>query len=318
MENKKDQPKIKKFLNFMLSPLSSLGKGLLYFFLFVFYLSLFGSFFGYFGYYLQKKIETIPFKGPIIAKLTFEGAITDNTAKNFLKKLRKVENYNQTKGILLIINSPGGAIGPTQEIYYELLHIKKEKHIPIVAFLKNIAASGGYYISLPADKIVALPGTITGSIGVFAEWIYVGDLLKKLGIEIKIIKAGKYKDIFNPFSKPTDPKLKLINQTIYDSYYQFLEAVSKNRNIPLDKVKNLAEGKIYTGRLAKKVGLVDYIGDYYLAENLIKKLSKTKNAKIIEVTIPKNPLYQILDEGKNYLKNIYNLFFGKEIFRITY
>ena len=285
MAEEKQNSKVKSTIKFVFSPLMYLGKSLIYFILFSIYLFIFGSLLtGYF----QSNLSALKPSGPIIAKIKFEGVITDLSAKNLLEKIKKAESYNQTKAILLEINSPGGAIGPTQEIYYELLHIKRKKHIPIVAYLKSIAASGGYYISLPADKIVCLPGTLTGSIGVYTQWIYIGKFLEKLGIEAKIIKAGKYKDIFNPFSKPIPTKIQIINETVQDFYNQFLEAVSKHRNIPLNEVKSLAEGKVYTGKQAQKLGLVDYVGDYYFAVDLAKKLSNASDAKVFEIKLVKN------------------------------
>jgi len=315
MSEKKESSKVKSTVKFLFSPLLHLGKSLMYFILFAIYLFILGSLFS--GYF-QNNLTTLKSRGPIIAKIKFEGLITDFSAKDLLEKLKRAKSYNQTKAILLEINSPGGTIGATQEIYYELLHIKKEKNIPIIAYLKSIAASGGYYISLPADKIVCLPGTLTGSIGVYTQWNYIGKLAKKLGIETKIIKAGEYKDIFNPFSKPTSEKIKLINQTIQDFYNQFLEAVSKHRSIPLEKVKTLAEGKIYTGRQAQKLGLVDYVGDYYFAVNLAKKLSNATNAKVFEIKLVKPPFYYIFKEGKGLIKKVINLIYGKNEFEILY
>ncbi|HIP93151.1 MAG TPA: signal peptide peptidase SppA [Desulfurobacteriaceae bacterium] len=315
MSEKKESSKVKSTIKFVFSPLLYLGKSLMYFILFGIYLFILGSLFS--GYF-QSNLTNLKPHGYIIAKIKFEGLITDFSAKDLIEKLKKAESYNQTKAILLEINSPGGAIGPTQEIYYELLHIKKKKHIPIVVYLKSIAASGGYYISLPADKIVSLPGTITGSIGVYTQWTYLGKLLDKLGIETKIIKAGKYKDIFNPFSKPTSEKIQIINQTVQDFYNQFLEAVSKHRNIPLEKVKTLAEGRIYTGNQAQKLGLVDYVGDYYFAVNLAKKLSNATNAKVFEIKIVKPPFYYIFEEGKGLLKKVVNLIYGKNGVEIIY
>ncbi len=314
-QNSKVKSTVKSTVKFMLSPLLYLGKSLIYFVLFGIYLFIFGSLF---STYFQNNLNALKPSRPIIAKIKFEGVITDLSAKDLLEKLKKAENYNQTKAILLEINSPGGAIGPTQEIYYELLHIKKKKHIPIVAYLKSIAASGGYYISLPADKIVCLPGTLTGSIGVYTQWIYIGKLLNKLGIETKIIKAGKYKDIFNPFSKPTPKKIQIINETVQDFYNQFLEAVSKHRNISLQKVKILAEGKVYTGKQAQKIGLVDYVGDYYFAVDLAKKLSNATNAKVFEIKLVKNPFYYVFEEGKGMLKKVINLLYGKNEVEIFY
>ena len=315
MSEKKENSKVKSTVKFVFSPLLHLGKSLIYFILFVTYLFILGSLFS--GYFQSNLTSSKP-HGPIIAKIKIEGLITDVSAKNLIEKLKRAKSYNQTRAILLEINSPGGGIGATQEIYYELLHIKNEKHIPIIAYLKSIAASGGYYISLPANKIICLPGTLTGSIGVYTQWNYIGELLKKWGIETKIIKAGEYKDIFNPFSKPTSEKIRFINQTVQDFYNQFLEVVSKHRNIPFEKVKALAEGKIYTGRQAQKLGLVDYIGDYYFAVNLAKKLSNATDAKVFEIKVVKSPFHHIFEEGKNLFKRVVNLIYGKNGVEIFY
>lgn len=175
------------------------------------------------------------------------------------------------KAVVVRVDSPGGGVVPSQEIYNAILSLKKKKKV--VVSMGSVAASGGYYIACAADKIVANPGTITGSIGVIAHFSNVEELLKKIGLKPSIIKSGKYKDIGSPLREMTQDEKRLFQGVIDDIYDQFLEAVSTNRNIQKEKVADIADGRIFTGRQALKLKLVDFLGDKEYAINLAAKLS---------------------------------------------
>lgn len=175
------------------------------------------------------------------------------------------------KAVVVRVDSPGGGVVPSQEIYNAILSLKKKKKV--VVSMGSVAASGGYYIACAADEIVANPGTITGSIGVIAHFSNVEELLKKIGLKSSIIKSGKYKDIGSPLREMTQDEKRLFQGVIDDIYDQFLEAVSTNRNIPKEKVADIADGRIFTGRQALKMKLVDFLGDKEYAINLAAKLS---------------------------------------------
>ena len=161
--------------------------------------------------------------------------------------------------MVLRINSPGGAVGPSQEILREVEKVKKKKKI--VASLGTVAASGGYYIACGADLIMANKGTATGSIGVIMQFTNVEALTKKVGLDFFTLKSGRYKDVGSPFRSMTPEEREYMQHLLDNIYQQFLSDVARNRKIPLEKLKSLAEGKVYTGEEAKQVGLVDEFGN---------------------------------------------------------
>src|SRR4030066_93269 len=177
-----------------------------------------------------------------------KGLLTDS--RTAIKQLDRYRDDDSIKAIVLRINSPGGAVGPAQEILREVEKIRTKKKI--VASLGTVAASGGYYIPSGANLIMANRGTITGSIGVIMQFTNVEGLTKKIGLDFFNLKAGRYKDVGSPF-RPMTPEDKAYLQGLLDNIYQqFLSDVAHNRKIPLAKLKNLAEGRIYTGEEAKK------------------------------------------------------------------
>ena len=208
------------------------------------------------------KIGVIPIEG--IISSSFE--ITSQ-----IEKFRKDDSI---KAIILRINSPGGAVAPTQEIYREIRKTIKEKKV--VASIGNVAASGGYYIACAADKIVANPGTITGSIGVIMSFIQIKKLLQKLGIKLEAIKSGEFKDIGAPYRDMTKKEKELISNMLVEIKEQFVKAVSEGRHIPVQKVEKIADGRIILGSQAKRLGLVDELGNFQDAVELAKKLANIK------------------------------------------
>jgi protease-4 len=184
------------------------------------------------------------------------GLLTDS--RTAIKQLDRYRDDDNIKAIVLRINSPGGAVGPAQEILREVEKIRARKKI--VASLGTVAASGGYYIASGANLIMANRGTATGSIGVIMQFTNVEALSKKLGLDFFNLKAGRYKDVGSPF-RSMSPEDKAYLQGFLDNIYQqFLSDVAHNRKIPLAKMKTLAEGRIYTGEEAKQSGLVDEFG----------------------------------------------------------
>lgn len=187
-----------------------------------------------------------------------------------LNNLVKLAENKHIKAIVLRVDSPGGTVGPSQEICLEIMKIRKKK--PIVASLGSIAASGGYYIASAANKIIASPGTITGSIGVKMEFINIQELLKKLGLEQEVIKSGAFKDIGSPIRRMSKEERVLIEKLIKDVHKQFVKAIANGRNLSLDKVQEIADGRIFTGEEAKKLGLVDKLGNFRDAITLAAQL----------------------------------------------
>ncbi len=169
------------------------------------------------------------------------------------------------KAILLRINSPGGTAAASQAVYQELMRVRKDGKIKIVAAMGDVTASGGYYIAAAADHVVALPATTTGSIGVIMHLQNIEGLMDKLGIDTRTVQSGPHKDILSPF-RPTSPDERAILQAqVTETYNQFLSDIVAGRKMPLDKLKPLADGRIYTGSQAQKVGLVDSLGNWRVA-----------------------------------------------------
>ena len=225
------------------------------------------------------KIAVIPLSGTITIEDSslFPGsAITPELVRDYLTK---AEEDKAVKAIIFRIESPGGEIAPCQEILWEIERVKETK--PIVVSMGGTAASGGYYISTKADKIVALPTTMTGSIGVISQIMNVEGLLEKLGIQVETFKGGKYKDMYRGFREMT-PEEEEIMQEIVDEYYeQFIEVVAEGRGLSEEEVRNLATGQLYTGSEAKELGLVDELGDLNTAINLTAELAGIE-APIVE------------------------------------
>lgn len=201
-----------------------------------------GSFFS-----LQERVGVVEIKG----------LLTDSAT--VIKQLERYQDDDSIKAIVLRINSPGGAVGPSQEILREVVKVRAKKKI--VASLGTVAASGGYYIASGADLIMANRGTATGSVGVIMQFANVEGLSKKVGLDFFNLKAGRYKDVGSPFRAMTPEDQAYLQGFIDNIYNQFINDVAQNRKIPLARMKTLAEGRLYTGEEAKEAGLVDEFGN---------------------------------------------------------
>lgn len=225
-----------------------------------------------------------PFKGERIAAIKLDGVISDSSSSSFLRDLTssnavldlivKATKDPSVKGIVLRINSPGGTVAASQELYQAIIKAKKKK--PVVITMGDVAASGGYYIASAADAIFANPGTLTGSIGVITSYLNLYGLLNKIGVQGITIKSGEFKDIGNPTRPLTEQERKILQTLLDDSYKQFIRDVAKGRGVPEEKVLKIAKGLIYTGSQAKKIGLVDFLGDYNRAVQHTQKLVKER------------------------------------------
>jgi protease-4 len=207
------------------------------------------------------------FAGDGVGILQVEGAIDDS--RNILTELRRFRDSPWIKAIVLRIDTPGGAVAPTQEIFDELQKLKTKK--PLIASMGGMATSGGYYIATACEKIVANPGSMTGSIGVIMQLNNVEELMKKVGVKGYNIKSGPNKDIASPF-QPLSSEGQAILQSLVDNVHsQFVTAVAKGRNMDERQVRKLADGRVYSGAQAKDLGLVDYLGSLDYAIDLAAK-----------------------------------------------
>ncbi len=220
-----------------------------------------------------------------MARIKIEGPISSATRKRVLKAIKQVEE-REFPALLLRIDSPGGTVGDSQEIHSALLKLR-EKGCRVIASFGNISASGGIYIGVAAEKIVANPGTITGSIGVILRGSNLSKLLEKIGIRFETVKSGVYKDILSPDRPLTSQEREILQSLIDSSYEQFVAAVSEGRKLTKEMVRNFADGRVFTGEQAKELGLVDELGDEEHAKKLAAKLAKLDDESIRPITFGK-------------------------------
>lgn len=242
------------------------------------------------------KIKYTLFEDNRIALIKLEGVILDSGylpgASKIIESLKETKKLG-IKTIVLRINSPGGTVGASQEIYTEIKKLQKDGTKVIVS-LGDVAASGGLYVAVAGDKIVSNPGTVTGSIGVIIKSSVIKDLYKKIGIEYQIVKSGPYKDILSQTRFFTEEEKQILQELIDSTYNQFIKTIAENRNIELEEVKKFADGRIFSGEQAKEYCLVDKIGSQSDAIDLAAELAELKGEpKIIEIE-PKKSIMQKL------------------------
>ncbi len=195
--------------------------------------------------------------GDKIAIVEVKGVITQSSG--IIEELQQYLEDDGVKAIILRIDSPGGGVGPAQEIYREIIKIKSKKKV--VTSMGSVAASGGYYIACASNLIVANPGTITGSIGVIMQFSNFEELLKKIGIKGVVLKSGEHKDIGSPFREMTPEEKRIMQEVLDNVHQQFIQAVAEGRKLDRSKVVQIADGRILTGEQAKNLGLVDQMGN---------------------------------------------------------
>lgn len=222
--------------------------------------------------------------GDRIAVVPIEGVIDDSMAKVVNRHLKQYGDDSRVKAIILRVDSPGGGVSASQEIYREVKRVKEEKKKKVVVSMASVAASGGYYIACPADQIFANPGTVTGSIGVIAEWLNYKDLAEWAKVKPVVFKSGEFKDTGSPVRELTEREKIYFQGMIDELYRQFVDAVAKGRQgrgsetgeLNEVRVKELADGRVYTGESALKYGLIDAIGNY---QDALKETAKMVGIK---------------------------------------
>jgi protease-4 len=227
-----------------------------------------------------------------------EGPIAGPTRTRVLKALEQVKERG-CPALLLRIDSPGGTVGDSQEIHAAILRLR-ESGCRVVASFGNISASGGVYVGVAAEKIVANPGTITGSIGVILRGNNISRLLERIGIQFETIKSGLYKDILSPDRALTEAERQLLQELIDASYSQFVAAVALGRNLDEEVVRRFADGRVFTGEQARQLGLVDALGDEEAARRLAAELAGLDPERSRTVSFGKPPrrLGRLLPGGR--------------------
>lgn len=252
----------------------------------------------------QDKIACIEINGVII------------NPRNTVKQIKKYSEDKSIDALVIRLETPGGSAAASQEIYDALVKAKESGKV-VIASMGNIAASGGYYIACSAQKIIANPGTLTGSIGVILSFLNYEELADKIGFTAVTIKSGEFKDTGNPYRKAKPEELKLLQEVTDDIHNQFIETVHKSRNIDMKILRDIADGRSFTGRQAKELHLVDELGGYEDAiQQAIALANISKDAKIIREKRKKHTLFNLLfdDIEESLLYYKYSLTIGYYIF----
>ncbi len=251
-----------------------------------------------------------------VAIVKIEGILI--ASEQTVEEIKDYADDASIKAIVIRVDSPGGGVVPSQEIYNAVLEARK-KGKKIVVSMGSLAASGGYYVAAAADRIVANPGTLTGSIGVKMEFANLEKLLEKIGVKGMVVKAGEYKDIGSPYREMTDPERKLLQAVIDDVHTQFIEAVAKGRNLPEADVRGIADGRIFTGRQALQLKLVDTLGDLEDSIRVAGELAGSKGKpKVVHREKKASFLEFFKEESASWLSDVIARGLGRSMVRLDY
>ena len=259
-------------------------------------------------------VEAIPVGNEnSIALIRIEGVILDS--QEVIQQIEHFADDSTIQAMVIRIDSPGGAVVPSQEIYAALKRVRDDGEKTVVTSMGNMAASGGYYIAAASNTILANPGTITGSIGVIMELTNVEELLDKIGIESLVVKSGLHKDLASPFRPLSEDSRAILQHVMDDVHDQFIHAVAEGRDMEIEQVHALADGRIFTGRQALAANLVDRLGTLQDAIELAADLAGiTEEPTIIEV----EPRFSIRDLIRNQIHDVLSAIITPNIFRLRF
>jgi protease-4 len=240
--------------------------------------------------------------GKRVAIIDLHGTITNSA--DIIRQLKKYTKDSSVPAIVLDIDSPGGGVAPSQEIYEEIKKAK-EKGKKIVASMGSVGASGGYYVACAADTVIANPGTLTGSIGVIFQFPVAEELFKKIGLRFEVVKSGEFKDVGSYNRRMTEGERKLLQSVIDDTYDQFVNVLVEGRKLSKEEVLKIADGSIFTGRQAKELGLVDELGDLEDAIKIAGKMGGIEGPpNIIKEMRRKISLFELLTQKMEELSKL--------------
>lgn len=227
-----------------------------------------------------------------VAVLNIQDIILDSS--EYLESLNRIRKSDDVKALVVRINSPGGAVGPSQEIYQELESLKSK--MPVVASMGTVAASGGYYIACAAETIYANPGTITGSVGVIAQFVNYRDLLNWAKLDVEVIKSGEFKDLGSPLREMSEEEKAYMQKLIDNVHSQFKNTVARTRDLDQDTLNRISDGRIFSGEQAKELKLVDELGSLNEAITRASEMGGIKGEpNVIKYPEEKSMLQQLLD-----------------------
>jgi protease-4 len=226
---------------------------------------------------------------PRIAVVGLRGIILD--AKNPVELLKKYRKDDRVKAIIVRVDSPGGSVAAAQEIYREIVRTLPQKKV--VISMGNVATSGGYYIAAAGNRIMANPGTLTGSIGVVMQFSNVQEVMHKVGVSLEVVKSGAFKDIGSPVRRMKPEERRLLEGVIQNVHRQFVDIVAEARRLPKSEVEKIADGRIFTGEQAKALGLVDELGSLEDAVELTKKMARISGE--VKLVYPEKKKFSLWD-----------------------
>lgn len=254
--------------------------------------------------------------GDRVALVKIEGVLL--LSERVVEELRSYAEDSSIKAIVIRIDSPGGGVVPSQEIYNAVKSARKEGKKVIVS-MGSVAASGGYYIAAAADKIVANPGTLTGSIGVKMEFANIEQLLEKIGVKGMVVKSGEYKDIASPYRNMTPEEKKLLQDVLDDVHSQFIKAVAEGRGLPEAEVRAVADGRIFTGQQALGLKLVDQMGDLEDGIQIAGALAGIKGKPVVIEKRKKIPFFEYLkEESSAWIADVLNNALNRSFVNLQY
>lgn len=237
----------------------------------------------------EDKIAVVNIDGVIVEKdppYTFGLPDSSTSSRKIKKVLNEIKADDKVKGVLLYVNSPGGSAAASEEIYRDILSFKKSSNKPVYAYFSDIAASGGLYVAMASDKIYANPSTITGSIGVIISYLNFSELASKYGVRNIVYKSGELKDILSEFREPTPQEQQIMQGLVNDTYLNFVSVVREGRKLPEDRVRELADGRVFSAKGAKEAKLIDEIGTFNDSVDSMMKSLNIQDASVIEYGKP--------------------------------
>ncbi|MGB9807945.1 MAG: signal peptide peptidase SppA [Thermosulfidibacteraceae bacterium] len=239
-----------------------------------------------------------------VAVVKLDGVIDEAKKEEFFELLKEAINRDDVVGIVISINSPGGAVVPSQEIYDFIMKSRSKK--PIYSYISSIGASGAYYVASSTERIYVEKGSLVGSIGVIFTIPEIGKLAEKLGIKMVTIKSGRFKDTGNPFKDMTEEEKKYIESLVMNVYEQFVEDVARARKISVDELRKLADGRVFTGVEAKRLKLVDEVGTLDDAvSDLSRRLGYSKPLEVIFIEKKKKFLDELMSTFANVIVGLF-------------
>ena len=247
-----------------------------------------------------------------IQVIDIEGPLVDS--RPLLDQLKRYEESDSVRGILLNIDSPGGGVAVSQEIYTEVRRLREEKGKIVVAYLSSVGASGAYYVACAADQIVANPGSVVGSIGVIIEWLNYGELLEWAKLSNIVFTSGEFKDTGTPTREPTASEQEYFQRLIDDMYVQFVEAVATGRDLDIAEVREFADGRVFTGREARERDMIDEVGNFQDAVNLTAGLAGISGKpRLIRLGRQRVTLLDVLTSDMSQVLPVSRQAFGSQI-----